>query len=209
MRSRAVALGGAAIGGVLALISSSRPWWRAAAEGTGVAFTGSDVSAGLTQALAVVVLAGVLLALTLRSRGRRVLGVILALIGAGAVVVGLLRLRPSPVDVQTRLREVTLLDQYALTATAWPQVFACAGLLVLVGAVLMVVRSDRWPQRTDWFQRTAVADEPPADQDPAVLWKALDAGIDPTTPPDETSARISDRMGRDSSSTRPPGIDAE
>ena len=77
MRSRTLAWGGLAMGGLLAVIVSAQPWWRAKADGADVAFTGTDASAGLTQALAVVVLAGTLLALTLRSRGRRILGVVL------------------------------------------------------------------------------------------------------------------------------------
>ena len=89
-RLRSLALGGLALGAVLALVAGSRAWWRAAGTGVSVAFTGTEATGGLAQALALVALAGVLLALVLRARGRRVLGGLLLLAGAGALVLGLL-----------------------------------------------------------------------------------------------------------------------
>ena len=99
---------------MLALVAGSRAWWRAAGTGVSVAFTGTEATGGLAQALALVALAGVLLALVLRSRGRRVLGVLLVLAGAGAVVLGLLRPRPASGAVRTRVLEVSLADSFAL-----------------------------------------------------------------------------------------------
>lgn len=197
MRSRTLAIGGLALGGLLAVIVSAQPWWRAEADGADVAFTGSDASAGLTQALALVVLAGTLLALTLRARGRRILGVLLTVAGVGVVIVGAIRLRPSGANVRTRLREVSLADQYELVGTAWPWIYAVAGVLVLGGAVVMVATSGRWPQRADRFQRATreAAVSNPDEADPAALWKAMDAGIDPTAPPDATSGDEDDTMG--------------
>lgn len=197
MRSRTFAIGGLAVGGLLAVIVSAQPWWRAQADGADVAFTGTDASAGLTQALAVVVLAGTLLALTLRARGRRILGVVLAVAGVGVVIVVAIRLRPSAANVRTRLREVSLADEYALVGTAWPWIYAVAGVLVVGGAVLMVLKAGQWPLRSDRFQRGTggVAVDSVDEAEPAALWKAMDAGIDPTAPPDATSAGEDDTMG--------------
>ena len=180
MRSRPLALAGLAVGAVLALVAASRAWWRAAGAGVSVAFPGTEATGGLAQALALVVLAGALLGLVLRSRGRRVLGVLLALAGAGVLVLGVLRPRPSSGTVQSRVLEVSLADQFALVGTAWPYVYAAAGAVVLAAAVLMTVTAARWPTRAARFERTAGAAVALNPDDPATLWRSLDAGVDPT-----------------------------
>ena len=227
-RLRSLALGGLAVGAVLALVAGSRAWWRAAGTGVSVAFTGTEATGGLAQALALVALAGVLLALVLRSRGRRVLGVLLLLAGAGALVLGLLRPRPASGAVRTRVLEVSLADAFALTATAWPYVYAVAGLLVVVAAVLMTVTAARWPSRAARFERPGAGQVPgaevaadlPRDDDPAALWRLLDAGVDPTAirgpvpaqASGETDERADEQTDHRTSSARadvreqPPGV---
>jgi uncharacterized membrane protein (TIGR02234 family) len=187
---RLLALAGLAVGAVLALVAGSRPWWRAAGTGVSVSFSGSEATAGLAQALALVVLAGALLGLALRSRGRQVLGVLLVLAGVGVVVLGLLRPRPASGTVQSRVREVSLADQFALLGTAWPYVYAVAGLVVAAAAVVMSVTAPRWPSRASRFERPGTVQAAPdggsgplREDDPASLWKLLDAGVDPTAPP--------------------------
>lgn len=188
---RLLALAGLAVGAVLALVAGSRGWWRAAGTGISVSFTGTESTGGLAQALALVVLAGVLLALVLKSRGRRVLGVLLLLTGAGVVVLGLTRSRPSTATVQSRVLAVSLADQFALLGTPWPYVYAFAGLVVLGAAGTMALTARRWPSRTARFERpgalgpgqtapAAVAATGPGSDDPAALWRLLDAGVDPT-----------------------------
>ncbi|HEY0237256.1 MAG TPA: Trp biosynthesis-associated membrane protein [Friedmanniella sp.] len=196
MRPRLFALGGLAVGAVLALVAGSRAWWRAAGTGVSVTFSGTESSGGLAQALALVVLAGALLGLVLRSRGRRVLGILLVLTGSGVVVLGLMRSRPASGTVRTRVLEVSLADQFALTGTPWPYVYAVAGLLVVAAAAVMALTAPRWPSRAGRFERP-VAVEPgqplaattgpnlPGDEDPAALWRLLDAGVDPTAAAEE------------------------
>ena len=84
MRSRALAFGCLLIGGALALVASAQPWWQATGEGAAVKFTGTQATAGLSQALAIVALAGTLLMLALRTRGRRVVGALLVFVGTWA-----------------------------------------------------------------------------------------------------------------------------
>lgn len=185
MRSRPLALGGLAVGAVLALVAGSRAWWRASGTGVDVGFTGTETTGGLAQALALVVLAGALLGLVLRARGRRVLGVLLALAGAGAVAVGLTRPRPASGTVQSRVLEVSLADQFALVGTPWPYVYAAAGAAVVAAAVLMTATAARWPSRAARFERPGQegqAGSTPATRsdDPATLWRSLDRGVDPT-----------------------------
>ena len=182
LRGRALAPG--LLGGVLALVTGAQPWWRATGEGVAVAFTGTETTAGLAQALAVVALAGWLLVLVLRTRGRQVVAVLLGLAGAGIAVLGALRPEPSASAVRTQVREVSLADQFALGSTGWAYGYAATGLLVLAGAVLVLTTAPRWPSRADRFRRDApAATATSATDDPAAVWRAQDAGLDPTLGP--------------------------
>lgn len=190
LASRGAALGALLGGAGLGLVAAAQPWWRAAAEGAAVGFTGSEVTGGLAQALAGVTLAGTLLALALRVRGRRVLAVLLAAVGVGMVATGALRASPAAEAVRGRVRQVSLTDQFALTVTAWPWAYAAAGLLVLAGAVLLGAGALRWQDRAGRFDRAASSGGSPpgsipADlgDDPAGAWRRLDAGEDPTADP--------------------------
>jgi uncharacterized membrane protein (TIGR02234 family) len=181
MKSRTLAFGCLIIGGVLALICSVQPWWRADGQGVVVKFSGTQATTGLSQALAIVALAGTLLLLVLRTRGRRVVGALLLLVGAAIAIVGGLRLQPSAEAVRSRVREVSLTDASQLTATVWPWVFALSGVLVAGGAVLTMITASAWPSASDRFQAGVAGPEDSASDDPAQLWKAMDAGVDPTT----------------------------
>jgi uncharacterized membrane protein (TIGR02234 family) len=185
--TRLPALAGLLLGAGLALVAGAQPWWRAVGEGVSVKFSGTDATAGLSQALAVVVLAGTLLALVLRAHGRRVVAVLLGLAGTGAILLGALRPRPSAGAVRSQVREVSLADQFALEPTTWPWVFALAGLVVLGAAALMLTTTGSWPVRTARFDRArvAAAGRRPDLDDPAAVWRSLDAGVDPTAGPDE------------------------
>jgi uncharacterized membrane protein (TIGR02234 family) len=196
------------LGGLLGVVSSAQPWWRAAGGGSQVSFTGTESTGGLSQALAVVALAGTLLVLVLRVKGRRVVAVLLAAVGVGLVLVGALRLRPSGDSVRTKMREVSLIDQYAVSPSAWPWIFAVGGLLVLAGAAGLAVGAPRWSTGAARFVRPGQDSAPPANDDPAAIWKALDAGLDPTAaadadaapgpePPDVQIDGTRDTMGND------------
>ena len=181
MKSRTLAFGCLIIGGALALVGSAQPWWRAASQGAVVKFSGTQATRGLSQALAIVALAGTLLLLALRTRGRRVVSALLLLDGAAIAIVGGLRLQPSAEAVRNQVREVSLTDAFQLTATVWPWVFALSGVLVAGGAVLTMITASAWPSASDRFQAGVARPEGSASNDPAQLWKAMDAGVDPTT----------------------------
>jgi uncharacterized membrane protein (TIGR02234 family) len=181
MKSRTLAFGCLIIGGALALVGSAQPWWRADGQGAVVKFSGTQATTGLSQALAIVALAGTLLLLVLRARGRRVVGGLLLVIGATVAIVGVLRLQPSAAAVRSQVREVSLADAFQLSPTVWPWVFALAGVLVAGGAVLTMITAAAWSSASDRFQAGVASAESSAADDPAELWKALDAGVDPTT----------------------------
>ena len=198
LTSRSFTFGCLLLGGLLAIVGSAQPWWRAVGGDAQVAFKGTEATGGLSQALAVVTLAGTLLVLVLRSRGRRVVAVALAATGLGVVVAGALRLRPTGDAVRTRMREVSLIDQYALTATPWPWVFAAGGALVVLGAVALLFGAPTWAVTATRFERdTPEPTESVAD--PSGIWKAQDAGLDPTDlHPDVHEGRTGDTMVTDS-----------
>lgn len=176
-RWRTMAYGALLVGTVGAFATGAQPWWQAGAGGTTAALAGTASSGSLSQALAVVTVAGLLLSLTLAARGRQVLGAVLFLAGAGMVAVGLTRPRPAADVVAEALRTVTLSVEYTLTGTGWPWAYAAAGLLVALGGALLAVLAPRWETRRSRFERGAG----PIDlTDATAVWKALDAGVDPT-----------------------------
>ena len=181
MRSRALAFGCLLSGGALALIASAQPWWRATGDGLAVTFTGTQATAGLSQALAIVALAGTLLMLALRARGRRVVGALLAVLGLGIGLAGGLRLQPSADAVRSQVREVSLVDAFRLSTTAWPWIFALSGVLIVVGAIVTMITAGSWPSRSNRFQPQLDQAAPTTSDESAELWRAMDAGVDPTS----------------------------
>lgn len=169
---------GPVAGGLLGLVTSSQAWWEIASSQGAATITGTDGTGGLSQSLMVVVGAGLLLLLVLRRTvGRVVVATLLGLAGAGMAVVGFWHPQPSERKVLDVLRSVTLADDYTVDATAWPWLYGVAGVLVLAG--VLVVRLRRDPAGADRFDRSAVT-RARADDDPGTVWKALDAGVDPT-----------------------------
>ncbi len=209
------------LGGLLALVSSAQPWFRAVGiegdtEPTGpgsgsVTFTGADSTGGLSQALAIVVLVGVLLSLVLATRGRRVLAVLLGLAGLGIAAVGALPQHPSAAAVRTRFRQFSLVEQFALESTAWSWVYALAGIAVIGGAVLLFVAAPSWPQHAQRFERRAPSTTPPTEarDDPAWAWGALDAGVDPTTAVDVGADRDNGNDADNGDDTTPGNHDPD
>jgi len=144
VRSRAVAYAALLGGGVLALVASSQ-------------------AAGLSQALALAGLAGALLMLALRSRGRQVIGGAQALLGLGIVAAGVVAALAGP--------------------EPWPVAYAGAGGLVAAGGLVTLLTSPRWPTRAERFETR---------DEPVDLWRAQDAGLDPTADsvdPDDPDVR--------------------
>ena len=170
----------------LGFVAAAQPGGGRAVPARRSSFNGSDATGGLSQALAAVTLAGVLLVLVLRRRGRRVLAVALAATGLGMIATGALQTAPDAEAVRNRVRQVSLTDQFALSTSAWPWVYAFAGLLVVSGAVLLWFGAARWTERSDRFARSIATTAGPADlnDDPNRVWKDLDAGLDPTGDPD-------------------------
>jgi len=179
-RSRTSALGGLLIGAALSFLAGAQPWWRARGEGLDVAFSGTTSTGGVSQALALVTAAGTILLLTLGPRGRRIVAVILIAAGLAIAVLGVLRKQPTAQAVQDQVRTVSLIDQFSLSATIWPAVYAATGILIAVAAAITALWSGRWPRRAERFRPGSKRITSPVDDQSAEVWAALDAGLDPT-----------------------------
>jgi uncharacterized membrane protein (TIGR02234 family) len=118
--------------------------------------------------------------LALQTRGRRMIGGLLLLVGIGLTVVGILGLQPSADAVRGQVHEVSQAETFNLTVTVWPWIFTGAGMPVAVAAVLTMITAGSWAVRSDRFQAAPSKAEAVASEDPVELWKALDAGLDPT-----------------------------
>jgi hypothetical protein len=149
MSRRSVAFGSLLAGSLLALA---------------VAWTELSVDQSLAQALALAALAGTGLILVLRVRGRRVLGLLLGVLGSSMALAGVMLSGP---------------------AAVWRVAYAIGGIGVLAGGLLTLVTVAGWPAPAQRFERA----ETPAD-----LWRALDAGLDPTADPDVRKPDPGDTM---------------
>jgi uncharacterized membrane protein (TIGR02234 family) len=167
---------GTVLGGVVLLGLASYLTWTSADPGGGrevVELSGYDVS----HAPATVALASAVALVVLRLAGtamRRVLCVLLAVLGAAAVLVAV-RTRPTAAELATlrpQLSEVVT-DHVRVSAGPAPWVALAGGILVLAAGLVGVATAHRWRRPTAKYERDQAAT--PEDQ-----WKAIDAGEDPT-----------------------------
>ena len=112
----------------------------------------------------------------------------------GMIATGVLQTAPDAAAVRDRVRQVSLTDQFALSTSAWPWIYAVAGGVVLLGAVLLWIGAARWAERSDRFTRTTERAGGPVDlnEDPNRAWKDLDAGRDPTGDPEVPDPDMTD-----------------
>lgn len=176
-RWRLVAVLGLLIAAGGGLLIATRSWWLIHTDGVDVAMSGSASSGGLATVLALVVGGGVPLILILRRIGRRIVGVVVALAGVGMVLTGGFPSQPGVEQIRAELRQHTLADATGLSVTGWPTGYVVMGVIALLAAVLVVGTAGRWPVRADRFDRRRMDVHT---DDPHEVWKALDAGVDPT-----------------------------
>jgi hypothetical protein len=156
------------LSGYLTWVSANPGNGRADVVFNGYTITKAPVTLALASVVAVVVtkLAGTLL--------RRVLGGLVALLGAVAVIVAL-TVRPGGAELSRLRPELSdvIADQVTQSLGVAPW-FALSGGIALVAAGLITASTaHRWRRPTARYERDPAAS--PADQ-----WKAIDAGEDPT-----------------------------
>ncbi|GAA2880248.1 Trp biosynthesis-associated membrane protein [Nonomuraea rubra] len=172
-----------ALGCLLVLVAAGQVWARVL-QGTEVAApTGGDLGPALTP-VALAGLAGVVAVLATKGAGRRLVGALLALCGAGAAAATWAAL--SGDNVTGWLREQNVLhgatDLPWEIAPLWPAVAAAGALLMVAGGIVAAVRGSRWAGMSARYDRGA-GPHPEAKaqvSDDRALWDALDRGDDPT-----------------------------
>lgn len=180
-RALTVAVLVAAAGAGLALYAATRPWAvelttrPAPLPATRTVSTGADLLPWLT-ALALVAVAGAGAVLATRGPGRRLVGVLLLLIGLGLAAgsgYGLFAISRGS------------------AGPGWPVLCLAGGLLVAYAGVSTVAGGHRWPAMGTRYDRASArkrrGDVPAGDADrrvhgpgTAAAWDALDRGEDPT-----------------------------
>ncbi|WP_434588564.1 TIGR02234 family membrane protein [Streptomyces sp. A5-4] len=190
-RSLAVALLSGAVGAVVVLLASGRPWAEGTASVGGgslpLVADGQDIT-GAPAALAIVGLAALVAVFAVRRAGRLLVSALLALSGAGAAVTAYLGASDSAAldeKAATATGDATAAAA-ALTHTAWPYVTAVGGLLILLAGLLALFHGRKWPAMSGRYERDGsprprkAPRAAPDPERPEELWKALDRGEDPT-----------------------------
>ncbi|MFC4119608.1 Trp biosynthesis-associated membrane protein [Nonomuraea zeae] len=170
-----------ALGCALVLLAAGRAWVSIPQTGADAGPpTGGDLSPVLTP-LALAGLAGVVAVLATKGAGRRIVGGLLALCGAGAAAGTWTALGGATVTDVLRDRNVLhgAADLPWEIIPVWPAVAAAGALLVFAGGVLAILRGGRWAGMSGRYEREAVKPRAEAGDDKA-LWDALDRGDDPT-----------------------------
>ena len=168
-----------AAGAGVALVAATRTWSLevisrpAPLPDRHVPHTGGALLPWLPAA-ATVGLAGTGAIVATRGILRRIVGILLVLVGLALGAAGGYGL----VGV----------DRGAAGAAAaiWPGLVAVGGLLLAAGAAATALRGERWPAMGARYERTAARRDPPrrtqqaVTDDPRSVWDALDRGDDPT-----------------------------
>lgn len=199
---RLLLIAGLGLVGALALLSATQPWASfklelGAAAQDHLAVTGQEFNQSLSP-LALAVLAGTL-ALTIAGKVfRRVLGVVLALLGVGVSAVAITVLvDPSAAAIACVTKLTGLAGgsaQDAITGTSltvWPIVTAALGAVVVLLGVLVLVVSGRWATAGRKYETSAKrveSDEP----DRIADWDALSDGDDPSDAEPSSAEAASD-----------------
>ena len=192
MNSKLPLLAGIAIAGAVALYSATQAWVSLTLAEGAAAFGQLEVTGQqVNQSLSPVAIAALAAALALTIAGkafRRVLGVLVLLLGAGLGAIAVTVMRDPAAAATGRLAEVTGLAGSAqaglVTSTQMsPMVVLALGagvLLVLLGALVMLF-SGRWKTAGRKYEADSGAARPAsAEPDRISDWESLNAGDDPS-----------------------------
>ncbi|MGI8393510.1 Trp biosynthesis-associated membrane protein [Leucobacter sp. W1038] len=194
MRSKLPLLAAVALSSGLALVAATQPWAtivlvEGAAAAGALQVSGQDLNASLSP-VAIAALAAAL-ALTIAGKiFRRVLGILVAALGAGAIAVAVGVLADPVGAAAGRIAEITAIsgaDQLALIQSSalsvWPLVTAIAGGALIVFGVLVVILSGRWGTAGRKYEsRTGadVAERAATEPDRISDWERQSDGEDPS-----------------------------
>lgn len=186
-RALAMAAGGLALAALLLWGATQLVWYRVTPEGhTPVEFDGSRAAPAMAG-VALVALATVAALVAMSGIARRLLGVLLAIVG---VLEGIEAVRAwanppfagaGPLPVPPSGVVAASLRHQPTEVTAAPLLAVAGGLVMLLVGLYLLVREARLPR---FGSRYASAAKRPAEIDPdRAAWQDLDAGRDPTADP--------------------------
>ena len=164
----------------LTAVAAGKPWFRAAVDFklvSGVRDSDRSADMPLALALSLVVLAGWGAVLVTRGRVRRAMAAV-ALVAAVGVVSCVVA---APFTLPDQVRENLLpgSDDVSVSMTGWFVASAIGAVLAAVVLAVAWLRSPGWPTMSSRYDAPATRSTGADDTD---LWKALDAGHDPTDP---------------------------
>jgi uncharacterized membrane protein (TIGR02234 family) len=189
-RELTAAVLGAALAGALALIAGGQAWAQVTVARPAPLppivseLSGAD-AAPLVPAAGLVLLAGAVALVAVRSAGRIAVGLLMAVAGTVLVWSGV-RALAGGLDLTAVGQSVGGTASTDVTA-AWPVLAAVAGVVAVAGGLLVVLRGRAWPGMGRRYERRPVTAgasapaRPETDEERAqAAWKALDRGEDPT-----------------------------
>lgn len=157
------------LGGV-ELVLGAQDWYRQPAGG-GRLFSGDALWGGLTRNLACAVIAAALLMIVLGPLGRRLLALLVGLLGAAMTWLGAVPPTPDPVSDDEPVRRGRAIIADVLTGSNIA--YAAVGALVALVAVGLIIRPGGRRERI-------VHDPLSAPRRSAEQWALVDRGLDPT-----------------------------
>jgi uncharacterized membrane protein (TIGR02234 family) len=198
-RELTTAVLGAAVAGALALVSGGQAWAEVTAERQAplppvvAVLSGAD-AAPLVPAMGLVLLAAAVALLAVRSLGRVVVGLLMAVAGGVLAWSGVRALTGT---LDAAVAGIPAGGTTTDVTAVWPVLAAVAGVLGAATGLLVVLRGRSWPGMGRRYERGtgAPAADTPAGDTPAAAtpartetdedraqsaWKALDRGEDPT-----------------------------
>ena len=186
MRAKLLSLLGVAIVGGVALLAGSQTWVSFMLDGEHSVHTasGHDVNPALSPIAIAIVAAA--LALTIAGPVfRRVLGVLVALLGAGSVALTVGVVSAPLAAVSGKITEMTGLTGGADSVvwsevSVWPWVTLLAGAFAVMFGILILITAGKWAQGGRKYDSSAPASKEAGKPDRISDWDALSDGDDPT-----------------------------
>lgn len=179
--SPAQAVVGCAMGGLLILLTSGRQW--AHTPGTpgssltsGLSVTGHQVSGGI-PALAYALLALAVALLASSGLMRRLVGVLVAMTGGGAIALAIYA-RGHVAKALAHQETPAFGRAVHASANGWWVLVLVSGVLAIAAGALTTLHSGAWSRMGEKYD--APSSTPPTKDPGAVAWDALDRGEDPT-----------------------------
>lgn len=192
--SKATALGVIVVAGALALLTSVQRWldiqfFAGAASAEQLGVSGQELSPALTL-LSLAALASALVLTIAGPVFRRVIGVLVALLGAGISAIGVLAVVDPLAGAGAAIEAVTGIageDQYghvrAATVSVWPTIAALCGVALVFAGIWIVVFGGRWKsggRKYESGERSSRDSQRGGNSDRISDWDALSHGDDPT-----------------------------